>query len=406
MNTNPQPNRATENSPPIYRWDGTVQDKSREGRKKSIGGSNVLFRPAGASDLSVDLYPPINRWAIFGRPSGTGIPTLSRSHAPRSDAFSLIEILVVVALLGVIILGLVAMFHQTQRALVGSTTQSDVLEAGRATAELLKSDLEKITPCNSTNPNAWNFYVALEPNLVAGTPAVQIEPLLSKGDIRTNIMQSFFFVSCTNQHWMATGYMLDRPDLGVATLYRTNFDLSTNYAIPGSRTFLGISNVAAIPRALSDFINLSAAATANKSVPSNFSRIADGIVDLRLRAYGANGVLVPLMNGPNGPPRTLTNSLNLRLGFTMGTVSDPPGNSPYYTGYGGDYDYAFNSNAVPATVEIELGVLEPRSLTRFYGLTNTPSAALAWLQKTNRSGQVHIFRQRIPIRNVDPTAYQ
>jgi len=31
---------------------------------------------------------------------------------------------------------------------------------------------------------------------------------------------------------------------------------------------------------------------------------------------------------------------------------------------------------------------------------------LAWLQKTNRSGQVHIFRQRIPIRNVDPTAYQ
>jgi hypothetical protein len=25
---------------------------------------------------------------------------------------------------------------------------------------------------------------------------------------------------------------------------------------------------------------------------------------------------------------------------------------------------------------------------------------------TNYAGQVHIFRQRIPIRNVDPTAYQ
>src|SRR4051812_38323136 len=46
--------------------------------------------------------------------------------------FSLIEILVVVALLSVIILGLVAMFHQTQKALLSTTTQVDFLEAGRA----------------------------------------------------------------------------------------------------------------------------------------------------------------------------------------------------------------------------------------------------------------------------------
>jgi hypothetical protein len=353
----------------------------------------------------------VSKTARAGLPAAGHRPAL-RSCGPRSianlasriAAFSLVEILVVVALLGVIILGLVAMFHQTQRALVGSTTQSDVLEAGRATAEFLKSDLEKITPCNSTNPNAWNFYSGLEYQN-NGTPAVLVQPLLSPGDLRTNVMQSFFFVSCTNQHWMATGYVLDRPDLGVATLYRTNFDLTFGFTNRQGPPGVGIptAGVLAIPIALTDFLNLTRVATANRTVPSNFSRIADGIVALRLRAYGINGVLVPLMNPL---PHTWTNSLNLRSGFTMGTLNDPVTSSALFTGYGGDYDYAFNSNAVPAAVEIELGVLEPRSLTRFYGLTNSPSAALAWLQKTNRSGQVHIFRQRIPIRNVDPTAYQ
>ncbi len=311
-------------------------------------------------------------------------------------AFSLIEILVVVALLGVIILGLVAMFHQTQRALLGSTTQSDILEAGRATADLLARDLEQVTPCNSANSNAWNFYAQLElQNNNPNTPAVLLQPLLGANDYQTNVMQILFFVSCYNQHWSATGYALDRPDLGVASLYRTNFDLSTNYV----RAY-GVSNVAAIPQALTDFNNLVGAAMLNKTVPSNFSRIADGVMHLRVRAYGTSGVLVPLMNPA---PRALRlNSLNLGTA-NMGAQLDPPFSSSVYTG---DYDYSFNSNAVPAAVELELGILEPRTFERFKALTNNLTAAVAWLTRTNRAAQVHLFRQRIPIRNVDPSAYQ
>ncbi|HPC60329.1 MAG TPA: prepilin-type N-terminal cleavage/methylation domain-containing protein, partial [Verrucomicrobiota bacterium] len=63
------------------------------------------------------------------------IPILRRRR--RRSAFSLVEILVTVALLSFIVLGLLAMFHQTQRAFRSSITQTDVLEAGRALTEII-----------------------------------------------------------------------------------------------------------------------------------------------------------------------------------------------------------------------------------------------------------------------------
>ena len=62
-----------------------------------------------------------------------------------SQAFSLIEILVTVAILSVIILGLVAMFNQTRRAFTSSMTQVDVLESGRSAADLLSRELEQVS---------------------------------------------------------------------------------------------------------------------------------------------------------------------------------------------------------------------------------------------------------------------
>jgi hypothetical protein len=68
------------------------------------------------------------------------------------------------------------------------------------------------------------------------------------------------------------------------------------------------------------------------------------------------------------------------------------------------------SNTVPAAVELQLGVLEDRALSRAesLGIPNSwPSASAAqWNYLTNRSGSVHLFRQRVTIQNVDPTAYQ
>ena len=77
---------------------------------------------------------------------------------PRS-AFSLIEIIVVMALLSIIILGLLAMFTQTQRAFRTGMTQADVLESGRIFSDMISRELAQITPANQSN--VLNFAVSL-----------------------------------------------------------------------------------------------------------------------------------------------------------------------------------------------------------------------------------------------------
>ena len=68
---------------------------------------------------------------------------------------------------------------------------------------------------------------------------------------------------------------------------------------------------------------------------------------------------------------------------------------------------SFWSNAVPACLEFELGVLEPSILAR-YNSMGAPGVRLKYLQDTNLevSTRIQLFRQRVPVRNVDPSAYQ
>ena len=56
----------------------------------------------------------------------------------------------------------------------------------------------------------------------------------------------------------------------------------------------------------------------------------------------------------------------------------------------------FMSNALPAYVELELGVLEPVALKQYQALS--AKAAADFLSR--QAGKVHLFRQRIPIRTV------
>jgi len=70
----------------------------------------------------------------------------------------------------------------------------------------------------------------------------------------------------------------------------------------------------------------------------------------------------------------------------------------------GEVGFYMFSNTLPASVEIQLGLLEDRTLQRAESLANNPTAQMAYL--SNHVGQVHLFRQRVWIRNVDPSAYQ
>ena len=58
--------------------------------------------------------------------------------------------------------------------------------------------------------------------------------------------------------------------------------------------------------------------------------------------------------------------------------------------------FAFLSNALPAYLELELGVLEPKARDQYQAFAAGSIMAQRFL--SNRAGQVHLFRQRIPLR--------
>jgi hypothetical protein len=83
-----QPGGAKENSPAIYRWDLAPPNRVCPAGTKEVPCSihYNLFRPS-ATDGNVErVYPPINRWAIFGRPCGTMGDTAAK--ASRKGAFA------------------------------------------------------------------------------------------------------------------------------------------------------------------------------------------------------------------------------------------------------------------------------------------------------------------------------
>jgi type II secretory pathway pseudopilin PulG len=243
-------------------------------------------------------------------------------------AFSLIEILIAVSLLAVIMLGLLAMFYQTQRAMRLGSTQVDVLETGRAVMQTLTDDLKQMVASGDFT------------NVLALTTSTLVQPRNFGDEPQSNRLQEIFFLRRENDRWIGTGYFVDpiTPNGGAGSLHRFN------QTLPVSR-----SN--ALPVLYNMFVT---------SVPTNTPRVAERIIHLQLKAYD----------------RTGTN-----IGFS---------------------DFTYTNEFLPAYVDIELGVLEPRTFDRFRakypGPPDTGKAALDYL--ASQIDRVHLFRQRIPIRTV------
>jgi hypothetical protein len=147
-------------------------------------------------------------------------------------------------------------------------------------------------------------------------------------------------------------------------------------------------------------------------------------VDFRIRAYDRNGLFIPtrlvkyVTPVPGGNVTNYTGNADLApqilpvltSPYTWLDANQDPvftnGNVFFFPEPTGDYRYDFRSNAVPAYVEVELGILESPTLARLQAYTNSagPTAAY-WNYLTNHTGQVHIFRQRVNIPAADPAAY-
>ena len=123
--------------------------------------------------------------------------------------------------------------------------------------------------------------------------------------------------------------------------------------------------------------------------PTNWSHLMDGVVDLTVTPYDPNGL-------------EMTNTFEYYYQGSAKTFVNQ--NAMFFPQpVPGMYGFYMFSNAVPASVEVQMGVLEDAVLQHAEGL---PSAAAQMNYLSNHVGQVHLFRQRVWIRNVDPTAYQ
>jgi type II secretory pathway pseudopilin PulG len=337
-----------------------------------------------------------------------------------SAAFSLIEILVVVALMTIIILGLLLMFLQTQRAFTSSMTQADVLAAGRATMDLLTRELEQMTPsqmptvrasatANSRVYYCTNFLARLSapffPPMVQGMPGTTIST--GAQATRTNIVQDVFFLTRNNQDWIGTGYaVIPYPgSSGIGALYR--FVSTTNTMLNSTAPSLLSSNfLRALPVATNIVYNGSP--ITNALFMNSVSKIADGVVHFRVGAYATNGY--PLFwDGTFGSGMYHSNTVfgppNIKSTGPTGYNPLPNSSAVAYNGLPGAVDCYLWSNAVPAAVELEVGFLEQHNVDRLKAIASAGNTAAMTAYLSNHVAQVHIFRQRILVPNVDSTAY-
>jgi len=297
-----------------------------------------------------------------------------------SRAFSLVEILVAVSLLSLIVLALMAVFSSTQRAFRASVTQTDVLEGGRSTIDLITRDLRGLTPSGGVSNTVAlpainvpvNFFV------LANAPYPLVQSLPGSFVARTNLLNYFFVLGRENTKWTGVGYIVDSSASGSTSLYPLyRFYAETNVLNPPESLFYAfVSEI-------------------NKPTPwTNLSHLVDGVVHLTVRAFDHEGRWIQQNSLP-----LYTNAQNVAYVY-------PPS---YGNGHGEAQFYMF-SNTVPASVELELGILEDRALARAESLGVSGTAPYnvprQWQFLANQSGSVHLFRQRVSIPNFDPAAYQ
>jgi len=270
--------------------------------------------------------------------------------------------LVSVTLLVVIVVGLTAMFVQTQRAFKAGVKQSTITDAGHAVLDMVADDLSQIS--DAQDPHivnlGWGWVATNTSTNWQDSPA---------NVYRTNQLQYIFALVHTNTQWMGIGYAVSNYAGGAGTLYR----------------YLSITNAPLTTNAFTNIINTFLAGSMNPSSPRYFDpnffhRVADGVVHLKIRAFDQFGNESPFEQGLDYA-RVSTSFFYPVPAYT----NNLPNNSLLVVPPAG----------LPATVQLEVGILEPEAFDQLRAL---PPNSLAQTRLLGSAGgKIQIYRQNIPI---------
>lgn len=290
-------------------------------------------------------------------------PTIFVARRQRRAGLTLLEILVSVALLVVIVLGLTAMFNQTQRAFRSGLVNVDVMEGGRSAVELIGREMEQMEP--SHRPFGTNFFSELQQGGGTFSPIVLTIPGGNTPPF-TNFLDRVFFVNRSDagnrtDEWYGRGFRVldtnnfnDSSGVLVGTLYRFDASTTTNLGVETLKR--GFDNP---PQDLID----------NKFL----HRIIDGVVHFQMKVFDVNGREYGLAGASNTVPY-----------ITYDNIYGIP-------------ELAFVNDRLPAYVELELGIIEPQVYLQVKPLL-AANRALALNFLNTHANKIHYFRQQIPIR--------
>ena len=277
----------------------------------------------------------------------TRLPIQILSKLPRRRAgLTILEMLVSTAMLSLIVVGLTAALIQVQKAFKTAIKQNTVTDAGRSIVEMISGDLRQMSDAQNTN-----FFNTKDFNLWWGTPSLSNVVNYENGvAIRTNRLEDIFILVHTNTTWVGVGYAVSNyPGIAVGTLYRYETNWNALAPVFTNNLWTAFDN-----------------SLAGQNFNSNYwHRVADGVIDLEIRPYDQYG------------------NTNYYNSFTPGIAYYPVG-------------YAFPSNTLPNSVELEFGILEPEALVQARVLAGNPTALLNFLS-TNSAPKMEIFRQRITV---------
>jgi hypothetical protein len=303
----------------------------------------------------------------------TALPKNTSSRPPRPcRALTILEMLVSTAMLAFIVLGLTAMFIQTQKAFKTGIKQSDVTDAGRSIMDMIAADLSQMSDAHFTNVyNPYNpgtnsvFPTNMYWQWVPAYDLVQSNYSTNGvlAAFRTNQLEDIFAIVQTNATWLGIGYTVSN--------WFTN---SVGGAFPGIGTLYRFVTNTSAPLTNYNVLFTSFSNATTSGTFTNCHRIADGVVHLKIYTFDASGNENPYelsaLNEPLQYPVVVTNSTNSLL---------------YITNY------------LPHSIDIELGILEPEAFEHARALYTSGAIAAASNYLANAAGQVEIFRQHIII---------
>lgn len=282
-------------------------------------------------------------------------PALYPAAGGGATGFTVVELMVAISVMTLIVLVLYGLFDQTQRAMRGNVSQVDVLEGGRAAMDMITTDLEQLRA--SHVPSATNLFAQL---IMRQT----IQTLPGQNELRFSELQECLFLTKPGGYWEQYGYVvLPHRNLSVeqplGTLYRIVLSNHVSQFTSNSLSGLYFANRSNLFRFGTNMW---------------FQKVTDGVVHFRIRPLDARGV-----------PYSLTNVVSTNAWMWLDPLAQ----------VNQELRYAFVNDALPATVEVELGILDPQIVGRLKSMPN-PTMAAEFLSK--QSGRLHLFHQRIPIR--------